>query len=503
MVNIGTAPSLQAQANQGRCQLGAPPNCPASHPTEGGDWGQQGHCLTVIHLSAWSGSLEIMLMLVRAGADQRATNQVGMWVTPEHKLSPHRAEGEVLRSLCDDLLYPGCPQDGMKALHFAAQSNNVHIVEYLIQDLHLKDLDQPDEVCLLWLDRSHIHPYQLPLSFCPRWNANAASTSLQPAPPSPWQEQKGSAGVGHGPGSGMWEDRRGLCPECVCAAGGECCPAPRSTAWPRLCGMGAANPGGEINETNEASFAQSKVSGDVAGLLEKAHNIHTVSGCLCSLGEAVARAAEWPVRICSRAIASEHLNPSALQIATQDGHTSLVSFLLGENADLHQNVKPKASALHLAVINNHITVVISLLSAQHDIDVLNQAIPPDTFVFNFQQGKTALAVASRSNHSLVVDMLIKAERFYAWREERKDDTLKMHFFVKHGESTRDTPTNFPLTFKQDHSQQTRLIRSLLWNLAYRQLKANEWQRLARAWTSQMTRSEPSRSSGQMIEIMCH
>ncbi|CAK7295182.1 Ankyrin repeat and death domain-containing protein 1B [Vulpes lagopus] len=35
------------------------------------------HGLTVIHLAAWSGSLKIMLMLIRAGADQRAKNQVG------------------------------------------------------------------------------------------------------------------------------------------------------------------------------------------------------------------------------------------------------------------------------------------------------------------------------------------------------------------------------------------------------------------------------------------
>lgn len=69
------------------------------------------HGLTVIHLAAWSGSLEVMLMLVKAGADQRAKNQ-----------------------------------DGMNALHFAAQSNHVRIVEYLIQDLHLKDLNQPDEI---------------------------------------------------------------------------------------------------------------------------------------------------------------------------------------------------------------------------------------------------------------------------------------------------------------------------------------------------------------------
>lgn len=36
------------------------------------------HGLTVLHLAAWSGSLETMLMLVKAGADQRAKTQVGV-----------------------------------------------------------------------------------------------------------------------------------------------------------------------------------------------------------------------------------------------------------------------------------------------------------------------------------------------------------------------------------------------------------------------------------------
>ncbi|XP_073849748.1 ankyrin repeat and death domain-containing protein 1B isoform X17 [Macaca fascicularis] len=183
------------------------------------------------------------------------------------------------------------------------------------------------------------------------------------------------------------------------------------------------------------------------------------------------------------------LNISSLQIATRNGHASLVNFLLSENVDLHQKVEPKESPLHLAVINNHITVVNSLLSAQHDINILNQKQQTPLHVAadcgNVElvetllkagcdlkavdkQGKTALAVASRSNHSLVVDMLIKAERYYAWREE-------------HHESIGDPSTGFPLTFKQDHSLETRHIRTLLWGLAYHQLKANEWQRLARSW----------------------
>lgn len=108
------------------------------------------HGLTVIHLAAWSGSLEIMLMLVRAGADQRAKNQVGCGSLLKIVLTVPMCVGEVLRLLCNYVPYLGSLQDGMNALHFAAQNNNVRIVEYLIQDLHLKDLNQPDEVCLLW-----------------------------------------------------------------------------------------------------------------------------------------------------------------------------------------------------------------------------------------------------------------------------------------------------------------------------------------------------------------
>ncbi|XP_035876331.1 ankyrin repeat and death domain-containing protein 1B isoform X2 [Phyllostomus discolor] len=317
------------------------------------------HGLTVIHLAAWSGSLEIMLMLVRAGADQRAKNQ-----------------------------------DGMNALHFAAQSNNVRIVEYLIQDLHLKDLDQPDEKgrtpFLLAAERGHVEMIEklIFLELHTSEKDKEGNTALHLA-------------AKHGHSSVV----RLLLPDRE-----------------------------EMNETNE-------------------------------------------------------LNVSALQIATQSGHASLVSLLLSENVDLHRNGEPKESPLHLAVINNHVTVVNSLLSAQHDTNILNQRQQTPLHVAadlgNVElvetllkagcdlkvvdkHGKTALAVASRGNHSLIVDMLIKAERYYAWRE-------------KHSENVRDPTTNFPLTFKQDHSQETKHIRSLLWHLAYHQLKASEWQKLARSW----------------------
>ncbi|XP_046285062.1 ankyrin repeat and death domain-containing protein 1B [Marmota monax] len=350
------------------------------------------HGLTVIHLAAWTGSFEIMLMLVRAGADQRAKNQ-----------------------------------DGMNALHFAAQSNNVHIVEYLIQDLHLKDLNQPDErgrkPFLLAAERGHVEMIEklIFLNLHTLEKDKEGNTALHLA-----------AMHGHSPAVQVL-----------------------LTQWQ------------EVNETNE--------NGETPFFLAVEGGHEECSKVLLAAGS--------DINIPNK------LNVSVLQTATRNGHTSLVNFLLSENIDLHQRMEPKESPLHLAVINNHVTVVNSLLSAQHDIDILNQRQQTPLHVAadlgNVElvetllkagcdlkvvdkQGKTALAVASRSNHSLVVDMLIKAERYYAWREEQT-------------ESIREPRAGFTLTFKQDHSLETRHIRTVLWNLAYRQLKTNEWQRLAHFW----------------------
>ncbi|XP_047634078.1 ankyrin repeat and death domain-containing protein 1B isoform X3 [Phacochoerus africanus] len=317
------------------------------------------HGLTVIHLAAWSGSLEVMLMLVRAGADQRAKNQ-----------------------------------DGMNALHLASQSNNVRIVEYLIQDLHLKDLDQPDEKgrkpFLLAAERGHVEMIE-------KLTLLHLHTSEK--------------------------DKEGNTALHLAAKHGH------SLAVQRLLAQWQ-----EINETNEKG--------------------------------------ETP-----------------FFLAVEGGHEDCSRVLLAAGSDINLPNKPKESPLHLAVSNNHITVVNSLLGAQHDVDILNQRQQTPLHVAadcgNVElveillkagcdlkvvdkQGKTALAVAARSNHSLIVDMLIKAERYYAWREE-------------HGENLGDQSTSLMVTFKQDHSQETRHIRSVLWDLAYRHLKANEWQRLARSW----------------------
>ncbi|XP_072462476.1 ankyrin repeat and death domain-containing protein 1B isoform X2 [Notamacropus eugenii] len=349
------------------------------------------HGLTVLHLAAWSGGLEIMLMLVKAGADQKAKTQ-----------------------------------DGMTILHFAAQNNNMRIVEYLIQDLHLEDLNQQDEKgrkpFLLAAEKGHVEMIEklIMLNLFTSEKDKEGNTALHLA-------------AKHGHISVV---------EVLI------------TQWQ------------EINEPNE--------DGETPFFLAVAGGHKECSKLLLDAGSDV----NIP----------NNNNITALQIATQNGHVPLVTFLLSGDVVLDQKAE-QDSPLHLAVANNHITAVNSLLGAKHNVDALNQKQQTplhlaadlgnvelvdillkagcDLKVVD-KQGKTALAVASRSNHSLIVDMIIKAERYYAWRQQ-------------HQGSSCDSPIGPALTFKQDHSLETKQIRSCLWKLAYCQLKAQEWRKLARSW----------------------
>lgn len=46
-----------------------------------------------------------------------------------------------------------------------------------------------------------------------------------------------------------------------------------------------------------------------------------------------------------------------------------------------------------------------------------------------QQGKTALGVAARADEVIIVDMIIKAERYYTWRTVRDGEMILVTFTV--------------------------------------------------------------------------
>uniref|UniRef100_A0A8D2PAI7 Ankyrin repeat and death domain containing 1B n=1 Tax=Zosterops lateralis melanops TaxID=1220523 RepID=A0A8D2PAI7_ZOSLA len=283
------------------------------------------HGLTVIHLAAWTGNLDIMRKLVKAGADQKAKNE-----------------------------------DGMNVLHFAAQSNSIKIVDYFLQDLHLKDLNKPDgkgkKPFLLASEKGHIDMVK-----------NLIALKL---------------------------------------------------------------------------FTSEK----------------------------------------------DEEGNTALHLAAKNGHSEVVEILLEQWEEINDLNQHKNSPLHLAVISNNLPVVKSLLDANHDINSLNhrQETPlhlaadlgnvelVDVLLKSGcnlkimdKHGKTALATASRSHHALIVDMIIKAERYFAMKQTH----------LAHSGNGSD----FSMSFKQDHSTQTKQIRSSLWNLAYNQLKPHEWKKLAVFW----------------------
>eukprot|EP00071_Canis_lupus_P034941 XP_022268498.1 ankyrin repeat and death domain-containing protein 1A isoform X12 [Canis lupus familiaris] len=113
-----------------------------------------------------------------------------------------------------------------------------------------------------------------------------------------------------------------------------------------------------------------------------------------------------------------------------------------------------ASPMHLAVKHNFPALVQLLIDAGSDLDATDN------------QGKTALAVAARSNHTSLVDMIIKADRLY---KREKDHPL------------RREPSGKNLTFKQDHRQERQQFHSVLWRLASRDLRPHEWKKLAYCW----------------------
>ncbi|XP_010137330.1 PREDICTED: ankyrin repeat and death domain-containing protein 1B [Buceros rhinoceros silvestris] len=317
-------------------------------------------------------------------------------------------------------------EEGMNVLHFAVQNNSVKIVDYFLQDLHLNDLNKPDgkgkKPFLLASEKGHVDMIN-----------NLITLKLFTSE----KDKEGNTALHLAAKNGHSEVVKILLEQ-----------------WEKI---------NDTNQNGETPFYLSVEGGHekcAELLLEAGSDINVLT----------------------------QNNSSALQIAIQNGHLSLVTFLIGKNIDLVPKPEQKNSPLHLAVINNHLPVVKSLLDANHDINSLNhrQETPLhlaadlgnvelvevllkagcDLKTVN-KHGKTALAVASRSNHALIVDMIIKAERYYATRKE-------------HPAHCNDG-SDFGLSFKQDHSTQTKQIRSSLWNLAYNQLKPQEWKKLALFW----------------------
>ncbi|KAG8510294.1 Ankyrin repeat and death domain-containing protein 1A [Galemys pyrenaicus] len=180
---------------------------------------------------------------------------------------------------------------------------------------------------------------------------------------------------------------------------------------------------------------------------------------------------------------------TALHAAAGELHPDCVQLLLRAGSNVNALTRKKQSCLHYAALGGSEDVARALIHAGGRTDVADHGASPMHLAVrhNFpalvellidaggdldatdNQGKTALAVAARSNHVSLVDMIIKADRFY---RREKDHPL-----------CRDPsdPSGQGLTFKQDHQQETQQLRSVLWRLASRYLRSHEWKKLAYCW----------------------
>ncbi|XP_047238255.1 ankyrin repeat and death domain-containing protein 1A [Girardinichthys multiradiatus] len=180
---------------------------------------------------------------------------------------------------------------------------------------------------------------------------------------------------------------------------------------------------------------------------------------------------------------------SALHPVSDRGDSSLVQLLLEYNAQTDVQNQQLEAPLHLAVKNSHIPVIHSLVVAGCNVNNVNKRLQTAlhlsaelgrTEVVEMllkvgvdvarrnKQGKTALGVAARANEVMIADMIIKAERYYSWRKANPELNESVH-------------NEHPLTFKHDHRNETKQLRSTAWRLAYELLKPGDWKRLAENW----------------------
>ncbi|TSM85917.1 Ankyrin repeat and death domain-containing protein 1B [Bagarius yarrelli] len=351
--------------------------------------------VTAIHLAAWFGSLEILKLLVQGGADQKVENT-----------------------------------KGMNIMHCAAVNNHTDIVEYIVDDLQMKELDKEDHLgnrpfavaaehgCVRMLQMMMEDPYKMDTM---QQNQQNGDTPLHLA-----------AKNGHLGALQLLLDYFEV-----------------------------------RNEVNNAGETPLYLAAD--GCHED---------CVLALLEAE----------CDPNIPNTN-KTSPLYSVCEKGYMPVVKLLLDHGVLINIQNQHLQTPFHVAVKNCHITVIETLLESRCDTDITDHLGQTAFHVaaelgkldvieiilkagvnmeIKDKQGKTALGVAARANLIIIVDMIIKAERYFKWKK----------LFAENNE---DLDNEFALKFKPDHRTETKQVRNTLWNLAYSLLSKNGWKKLAEHW----------------------
>ncbi|KAM8972847.1 ankyrin repeat and death domain-containing protein 1A isoform 1-T1 [Pelodytes ibericus] len=180
---------------------------------------------------------------------------------------------------------------------------------------------------------------------------------------------------------------------------------------------------------------------------------------------------------------------NCLHYAAFHGHEDIARTLIDAGININAVNQQNSTALHISVQQNFPSMVKLFIDCECDLDITDYRLQTPLHIaaengrqdmaemiliagvnlkLQDKQGKTSLDVAARGNHINLADMIIKADRFYKWEKDNMN-------------SDSDSWVARHLTFRQDHRLETQHIRSVIWRLATKYLKPNEWKKLAQHW----------------------
>ncbi|XP_007903583.1 ankyrin repeat and death domain-containing protein 1A [Callorhinchus milii] len=317
-------------------------------------------------------------------------------------------------------------QEGMNMLHCAAQNNHSLIVEYIIKDLQLdlnKPIEQGKKPYHLAVENGHVEMEMLLREF-------ACSTQEK--------DKEGNTALHLAARNGHSTMVEVLLSD-----------------WKQV---------DEKNEEGQTAFYLAVLGGHqecVQMLLDSGSDINTLAKTnMIALHRAAERndiyMASLLIEAGTEVNGLNNQMETALHFAVRCGHLSMVQLLIESNCDVNVLDLRNQNPLHLAAEAERADLLELLLIANTDLKQTDK------------QGKTPLGVAARGNHIIIVDMIIKAERYFAWKETHQDNTVV-------------PVASYPLSFKPDRTTQTNQLRTAMWNLANHHLKPKDWKKLAFHW----------------------
>ncbi|KAJ3583095.1 hypothetical protein NHX12_034476 [Muraenolepis orangiensis] len=352
------------------------------------------HGVAPIHLAAWFSCVAILKMLVRAGADQKILNN-----------------------------------EGFNIFHCAAINNHTEILQYILEDLQMKELDKPDALghtaFALAAERGCVEVLGMLMS--PAYKM--ASTKPNKSGDTPLHL---AAGNGH-----------------------------LDVVEMLLRSFETRDEGNMAEQTALYLAADSGYEECTRALLRAGCNPNIVTLTKRSPLHPVAERGDTSMlRLlldydAQTDFQDQHLE-APLHLAVKNYHIPAIFMLLEAGCNVHLADKRSQTAMHLAAELARVEIIEMLLKTGVDLTLCDK------------HNKTALGVAARADEVVIVDMVIKAERWNAW-------------MLAHPEPNENLHSQRPLTFKLDHRQETKPFRSMVWHLTYQQLKPGDWKRLAEHW----------------------